>query len=252
MPVSSNIKHEACLDPLSYHAALCCTVNLIMMSPNGNISEHFQSVFAGEAKALFLPVSRGLGWLLTTLLENREYGKQVTHTLPPQSPASLRPLLKTESGCTTFHQLPSPRDVFCGSCSWQQACRRCFGVDEQCEGCAVLTELRREALGVTSLQSTSHPEARGLCSCPIPPARGRIRKEQALASGAGHHWLPQEQLLPPEAQHQVVFNALRGLVRASHRLPARALLPASAEGIPTSHLLSTTKSVLRPIPTGLK
>lgn len=61
MPVSSNIKHEACLDPFSYHAALCCTVNLIMMSPNGNISEHFQSVFGGEAKALFLPVSRGLG-----------------------------------------------------------------------------------------------------------------------------------------------------------------------------------------------
>lgn len=102
--------------------------------------------------------------------------------LPPHSHASLRPLLKTASGCTTFHSLSSARDVSCGSCSCQQACRRHFRVDEQCEGCTVLTELRREALGVTSLQSTSHPDARGLCSCPTPPARGRFGKEQALAA----------------------------------------------------------------------
>lgn len=172
--------------------------------------------------------------------------------LPPHSHASLRPLLKTASGCTTFHSLSSARDVSCGSCSCQQACRRRFRVDEQCEGCTVLTELRREALGVTSLQSTSHPEARGLCSCPTLLPEEGLGKSRLWQPGAEHHRLPPEQLLPPEAQHQVVCSALRGLVRASHRLPARALLPASAEGIPASQLLSPTKSVLRPIPTGLK
>lgn len=60
MPLFSNIKHETCLDPFSYHAALCCTVSLFIKSPNGNSSDNFQSLFAGEAKALFLPGS----WVL--------------------------------------------------------------------------------------------------------------------------------------------------------------------------------------------
>lgn len=55
MPLFSNINHEACLDPFSYHTALCCTVSLFIKSPNGNSSDNFQSLFAGEAKALFLP-----------------------------------------------------------------------------------------------------------------------------------------------------------------------------------------------------
>lgn len=100
----------------------------------------------------------------------------------------------------------------------------------------------------------ARPTPRQGDSAPVPPLLPEegLGRSRLCQPGAEHHRLPPEQLLPPEAQHQVVFSALRGLVTAPHRLPARALLPASAEGVPASQLLSTTKSVLRPIPTGLK
>lgn len=185
MPLFSNIKHEACLDPFSYHAALCCTVSLFIKSPNGNSSDNFQSLFAGEAKALFLPGS--CSWVLvessphcwrTKSTESKSLISYASPSQPCQSETLIKnsiwlyhiSLVVFSKGCVLWQLLmpASMQETFQGG--W--AMWRLHGAHwAQARGswCHLLAE-------------HVPPRGKGTLLLSHSPARGRFGKEQALAA----------------------------------------------------------------------